>query len=207
MKHSLETIYRIITEAGIGDPAGFPLRAALATIAVGEGGDPNAWVEHDPPRDPLAPPSSGLYQVHRRAWPKIYEEMETIRRAPLSDREKILAMTLLVRPIALHMLEAAFRATQILADRGLPISRLNTALFMDAAWQTGAEGLYEWARRTRSGNPREIVNAPRSLAAEVSLRQLAGDALEASVPSAGLLLGALLALVLVGYALSHWETA
>ena len=204
MKHSLAEIFSIINDAGVRDLGGFPLRATLAAIALGEGADPNAWVEHDPPTSSTAPPSSGLYQVNRRAWPQIYENTERVRLAALSDRDKMLAMTVLVKPIAVHMLEGALEASDILAERGFKATRLQQALFMDAAWQAGAGGLAAWARRTRTGDPREIVNAPRTIAAEVSLRKLAGEALGLA-SGEGILIGLLVAAGLFAVVMSQVE--
>ena len=51
MRHSLAELLRLVSAAGVRDMAdGFPLRATLAAIAQAESsGDPNAWVERDPP--------------------------------------------------------------------------------------------------------------------------------------------------------------
>lgn len=207
MKHSLAEIYSLVSEAGILDPGGFPLRATVAAIAMEESrGNPNAWAQHDPPTSSTAPPSSGLYQVHRSAWPEIYEQTERVRLAPhLSDKEKILGMTELVKPIISYALDAAGDAARTLAARGFRVSPLHLALYIDATWQAGAGHLARWAQRTRTGDPREIVNRERTVRAEVSLRHLAFRALEVA-PDIAIILGVLAAFGLIAYAMSQWKT-
>lgn len=191
MRHSLPEIYNLVSSE-LPEPGGFPLRALMSGVAVAEGGDPDAWVAHDPPSNPNAAPSSGLYQVNRGSYPKIYDQTEQVRLHPgLSDEEKILAMTELVKPIVSEMLNAALSATHLLATRGIAVDPLNTALFVDAAWQSGAGHLEQWARRTRTGDPREIVNPPRTNAVEAILRSLASQTL-------GVVPGAAVAALLVG---------
>lgn len=205
MRHSLAELYAWVSAAGVRDPDGFPLRATLAAIGQAEGADPNAWTAHDPPKSATAPPSSGLFQVHRGSWPVIYEHTELVRRAPLSDRDKAIGMTELVKPILEDAYAHALLAARILAERGIAGSPLDTALFIDAAWQTGGPNLLAWARRTRRGDPREIVNPTRTVDVEVALRTLAGDEL-GLVQGAGLLLGILAGFALAGVVLSQWET-
>lgn len=205
MRRTLPEIYAAVTDAGLRDLGdGFPLRAVMAAIAEAEGADPNAWVAHDPPSSETAPPSSGLYQVNRRWWPRIYEDTERVRRAPIPDRDKMIAMTVLVEPIIVDALQHARRARVILAERGIPTSDLQQALFVNAAWQAGGPYLLEWARRTKRGDPRELVNPERAIAVETSLRGIAGEAL-GLMPGAGLLLGTLVLLGLGAFALSQWK--
>ena len=163
-------------------------------------GDPNAWVPHDPPSNPKASPSSGLYQVHQAAWPEIYEETERVRRSALSDEAKIVRMTELARPIMADALAAAGTATRTLSLRGIAVNPLNTALFVDAAWQAGAGHLARWASSTRSGDPRGIVNAKRTVEVEVALRRLAADVLEVA-SDASVAFGVLAAFAIVGLVL------
>lgn len=163
------------------DPKGFPLRALMAVIAEAEsGGDPDTWVAHDPPDDPRAEPSSGLFQVHRPDWPLIYSRTEAIRLSPISDEEKIHLMTEAARPVMADMLASALRATRTLQGRGFAVDVLTTALFVDAAWQSGGPHLEAWATRTSTGDAREIVNPKRTVAIEVALRNLAHEALGTS---------------------------
>lgn len=206
MKHSLPELLARITEAGVRDPAdGFPLRATMAAIAQAEGADPNAWTEHDPPTSATSPPSSGLFQVHLAAWPTIYAETERVRHAPLGDRDKILAMTAMVKPIIADAFAAAVAAEARLESRGIEPTPLRRALMMDAVWQAGAPHLAHWARTTRTGDAREIVNPQRTIDVEVALRSLAPGALEITA-GAGLLLGVLAAFGLAAFALSRWKT-
>ena len=206
MRFSLGDIYSIVSESGLKDPSGFPLRAVMASIGHAEGaGDPNAFVAHDPPSDPNAPPSSGLYQVHRGSWPEIFEKTERIRLSLLSDRDKVMGMTELVRPIIADALHAAARANRVLAARGIRVNPLDMALFIDATWQAGAGHLERWARRTTTGDPREIVNPRRTAAVEVSLRRLASQALGLD-GSYGMVLGALVAFGLAAYIMSQWKS-
>lgn len=204
MKHSLGELFALVSAAGIGDPGGFPLRATLAAIASAEGGDPNAWVEHDPPSSATAPPSSGLYQVNRGSWPEIYEQTERVRRAPISDKEKILGMTALVQPIVLDALQTAATATRTLAERGIRVSLLHAALFMDATWQAGSGHLARWSKRTRTGDPSEIVNPTRTASVEASLRRLAPSVFNVASDVA-LVLGVVGLFGLAALILSRWK--
>lgn len=179
MRHRLPELVGLMGDAGLSDPDGFPLRALMAAIGEAESeGDPNAWVAHDPPTNPKAGPSSGLYQVHQPYWPTIYRDTEAVRLDPsLSDADKIVFMTELAKPIMANMLSAAMAAARTLAARGIPAGALNTALFVDAAWQSGGDHLARWAQHTRTGDPREIVNATRTINLEASLRDLAAGPL------------------------------
>lgn len=205
MKHTLAEIDGWVSAAGVRDPDGFPLRATLAAIGQAEGADPNAWVAHDPPKSATAPPSSGLFQVHRGAWPEIYEQTERVRLAAIPDRDKGIAMAELVKPILADAFRHAALATRILGDRGIRVTPLETALFIDATWQAGGPHLLAWAQRTRTGDPREIVNPSRTVDVEVALRKLAGEELGLA-PGIGLVLGVLAAFGLAAVVLSQWET-
>ena len=79
------------------------------------------------------------------------------------------------------------------------------ALFIDATWQAGSGHLAKWAQRTKTGNPREIINPGRSLAIEAILRKIAPESL-GLVPLAGISLGVLVLLGIAAYALSQWKT-
>ena len=205
MRQSLPAILDAITAAGVRDRDGFPLRATMAAIAQAEGADPNAWVEHDPPTSRNAPPASGLYQVHRGSWPKIYADTERIRHARISDRDKMIAMTVLVEPIIEDAYRTAVTTAQTLGRRGIVTTFFDWALFMDATWQAGSPHLAEWAQRTRRGDARTIVNPPRAIRVEVALRKLAADELGVA-PGMGVAVGVLFALGLAAWALSQWET-
>jgi hypothetical protein len=204
--HSLTELYGLMGTAGLPDPQGFPLRALMAGIAEAESlGDPHAWIPHDPPSRPNAPPSSGIFQVNQGIWPAIYEATERVRNdRSTTDEEKILAMTALVKPILMDDLTAALAAARTLATRGVKVTLLNTALFVDAAWQTGAGHLAKWAVSTKSGDPHEIVNPTRTVAIEVALRNLASEALGVSsgVEVAVAVLGGVLIAVFV---LAKWN--
>lgn len=179
MKHGFSELLDLVSAAGLRDPDGFPTRALMAAIAMAESrGDPSAWVAHDPPTNPNAGPSSGLFMVHQPDWPAIYRDTEAVRTDPsLSDAQKIVFMTDLAKPILADAINGALRASHLLSLRGLPTGLLETALFVDAAWQTGSPHLALWATRTATGDPREIVNAARTLDLEATLRDRAGVAL------------------------------
>lgn len=186
--------------SGVPETGGFPVRALLAGIAEAEsGGDPSAWVAHDPPTNPKAAPSSGLFQVHRSDWPTLYDETERVRLDPtLSDEEKISRMTEIAGPILKDGLQAALEAARVLERRGIAADVLRVALFVDAAWQTGAGHLLRWAHSTRTGDPREIVNAKRTVKIEVALRNLAAEAV-AAAPAILVAFG-----VLIGFGFAAW---
>lgn len=205
MKHTLSELFDLLS--GLPDPHGFPLRALMAGIAEAESrGDPDFWIAHDPPSKPHAGPSSGVYSVHQPAWPAVYAATEAVRLDPnLSDGEKIVRMTELARPIMVDGLTAAIEASRTLAARGIKTTALETALFVDAAWQTGAGHLASWARSTSTGDPREIVNPARTVAVEVALRTLAHEALEVA-PGIVVALGTFAAFGLAAFALSQWRT-
>lgn len=204
MRHSLVELFDLM--ADLPDPHGFPLRALMAGIAEAESrGDPDSWVAHDPPTNPRAAPSSGLYSVHATAWPSVYAATESVRlNGSLSDEEKIVRMTELARPIMVDAISAALEASRTLASRRISIGMLDTALFVDAAWQSGAGRLVSWSHSTRTGDPREIVNPARTVAVEVALRSLAHEALEVA-PGIVIALGALGTLGLGAFLLSRWN--
>lgn len=203
MRHSLLQVYDLLS--GLPDPGGFPLRALMAGIAMAEsGGNPNAWVAHDPPSNPRASPSSGLYQVHQAAWPEIYDQTERVRGSSLSDEEKIVRMTELAKPIMAEILNASLKATRVLRARGIRVTPLQSALFVDAAWQAGAGNLARWAASTSTGDPREIVNPSRTVAVEVVLRRLASQALGVA-PAMGEALGVLAVFGFAVLVLSQWK--
>ena len=206
MKHTLAEIFEIVTAAGLEDAGGFPLRATMAAIAFAEsGGDPDAFVEHDPPTSLTAAPSSGMYQVNRRWWAEIFAATERVRLNPaLSDAEKMIRQTQLVRPIMADALRAASNAARTLQSRNVYVDVLNTALFVNATWQAGADNVAAWSRTTRTGDPREIVNPKRSVDVEVDIRKLAGSAVGASSAFVTAL-GLLAAFGFVGAILSRWR--
>ena len=206
MRLSLADLHATIRQSGLPELQGLPTSAIMAAIAAAEGGDPEAWVEHDPPRSSRAPPSSGLYQVNRGSWPEIYEATEQVRLdTTLSDRQKVVRMTDLARPILADALETAAAAQRTLAARGMPPAPLQVALFVNATWQAGSDNVLEWARRTVTGNPGEIVNPKRALAVAASLRHLAADAL-GLIPGAGMILGVFALFGLAAFAVSQLET-
>lgn len=201
MRHSLTELYDLID---LPDPQGFPLRALGASIAEAESaGDPLAFVAHDPP--PKGAPSTGLFMVHQPAYPEIFAATEAVRTDPsLTDEEKIARMTDLARPILADMLSSAVTATRILQARGLPTNMLSTALFVDAAWQTGGSHLLAWAHSTATGNPSEIVNHSRTIAIEVALRDLAHEALGVA-PGLAVAAAFIGGLIAAGTALAFWD--
>ena len=190
MKHGLIELYELIGGV-LGDPSGFPLRAVMTGIAFEEShGDPLAFVLHDG-RD--RSPSTGLYMVHQPAWPEIYAATEAVRTeadGPSSDEWKIQEMTRLAEPILADALKAAVAAGHTLNSRGFSTTVLDTALFVDAAWQTGSPHLSAWARSTKTGDPREIVNPSRTVSIEAALRDLAHGELGV-VPGVGVALSIL----------------
>lgn len=206
MIHRLPELQSLIKQAGVPEPDGFPIPAILAAIAKAESnGDPNAWVAHDPPSNPRAAPSSGLYQIHRPFWPEAYEQTELVRTNPsMRDREKIVEMTRLAKPVLIDALETAARASRILASRGFRVTPLQSALFMNATWQAGADNVIEWAKGTRTGDARMIVNPSRAVDVEVSLRQLAAGAIGVA-PGAGLLLGVVAVFGVAALLVAAWD--
>lgn len=205
MRHSLPEIYELMS--AIPEPSGFPLRALMAGIAEAESrGNPLAWIPHDPPANLKAGPSSGLFQVHQPDWPEVYAATERVRlEAGLSEEEKIVRMTDLVRPIMADAVRAAVEASRVLASRGIHVGALEMALFVDATWQIGAPHLARWARTTHTGDARTIVNWARTVGLEVALRDVASDSLGIApgIAVAGAVVGVF---AILGLALSQWKT-
>lgn len=155
MAFTLRKLHEIAKTALKREPAGLPVAALMAAIAMEEsGGDTKIQSKIVDPETGEREPSYGLLQVNVPAWPKIGAETRALIRRTMPDYSRAVAQFRIASPIFRDAGSQAKKAVEILEERGFPAGPIELMLLIDAAWQ--GPGVVSWARETTTGNVEDI---------------------------------------------------